>query len=161
MVSILLTAWEVFPFPHQTFSELRYEKEDSFQFFWQRKTHSGQTETDINISSCVVGSCLPFLAGFSVALFQPYSSWKANLQAPKERKAWRRSEAWMSLPAKPCLVLSPWVGLGVSPLVYSALIEQLICLVLQHFAGGSRRCWYLREAIHTQQAWDTGHAYAA
>lgn len=81
------------PFPHQTFSELRYEKEDSFQFFWQRKTHSEQTETDINISSCVVGSCLPFLAGFSVALFQPYSSWKANLQAAKESKAWRRSEA--------------------------------------------------------------------
>lgn len=44
---------------------------------------------------------------------------------------------------------------GVSPLVYSALIEQLICLVLQHFAGGSRRCWYLREAIHIQEAWDT------
>lgn len=95
MVSILLTAGEILPFLHQTFSEVRYEKENSFKLFWQRDTHSGPTETDINIHSC-----LPFLArilGCTVLVIFILESWFANT---KKCEAWKRSGTQMSMPAQ-------------------------------------------------------------
>lgn len=150
MVSISLTAREMLPFLHQTFSEVRYEKEDSFKLFWQRDTLSTNwIRSGINILSY-----LPFLGRILGCTVLAISSWKVGLQTPKmwslEAAIWGTNER-----ACPNAIFKSWVGLGVGPFVYSALIEQHTSLVLQPFAGGGRRCWYLGEATHIERAWDT------
>lgn len=105
MVSILQTAGEILFFLHQTFSEVRYEKENSFKLFWQRDTHSGPTETDINIHSC-----LPFLArilGCTVLVIFILESWFANT---KKCEAWKRTGTQWACPPKPCAQAMGWPG---------------------------------------------------
>lgn len=111
MVSISLTAREMLPFLHQTFSEMRYEKEDSFKLFWQRDTLSTNwIRSGINILSD-----LPFLGQILGCTVLAISSWKAGLQTPK---MWSLEAIWgTSERACPNAIFKSWVGLGVGHLL--------------------------------------------
>lgn len=102
MVSISLTAREMFPFLHQTFSEVRYEKEDSFKLFWQRDTLSTNwIRSGINILSY-----LPFLGRILGCTVLAISSWKVGLQKPK---MWSLGHKWACLPKRYIQVMG-WPG---------------------------------------------------